>query len=148
MTARRKRTIPLNLDGYTDLPPGKIANVVTYLQRPPPAGAAAEAPAFPIRRVERPTLDWYRDLYRRIGEDWLWFSATAMLDDDLAAILHSPSTRILALEKAGRATGLAELSFATPGEVEIVMFGVVPEATGTKAKSQSPERLVARDLSA
>jgi hypothetical protein len=26
------KTIPLTLDGYTDLPPGKIANLVTYLE--------------------------------------------------------------------------------------------------------------------
>ena len=56
-----------------------------------------------------------------------------MPDDKLAAILDDPATMVLALERDGLATGLAELSFAKPGEVEIVMFGVVPQATGTGA---------------
>ncbi len=133
MTENQAGTIPLVLDGYTDLPPGKIANVVTYLERRPPAAAPAPLPGFAIRHVEKPGLAWYRDLYRRIGENWLWFSMAVMPDDKLAAILNDPATVVLALEQDGRATGLAELSFAIPGEVEVVMFGVVPEATGTGA---------------
>ena len=134
MTDKHTHTIPLDLDGYTDLPPGKIANVVTYLERKVSETAVPPRPHdLPIRHVERPSVAWYRDLYRRIGEDWLWFSRAVMPDDALAAILDDPATMVLALEQGGRATGLAELSFAKPGEVEIVMFGVVPEATGTGA---------------
>ena len=55
-------------DGYSDVPAGKIAAVVTHLEmtarpapRPDPAGA------WTLRRVEVPPLDWYRDLYRRVG---------------------------------------------------------------------------------
>ena len=126
-------TIPLALDGYTDLPPGKLANVVTYFQRKPPDRAAPPLPGFAIRHVERPEVAWYRDLYRRIGEDWLWFSKAVMPDERLAAILRNPTTMILVLEQDGLATGLAELGLAKPGEIEIVMFGVVPRATGTGA---------------
>ena len=53
--------------------------------------------------------------------------------DALAALLSNPATTILAYERNGLAMGLAELDFAKPGEVEIAMFGVVPEATGTGA---------------
>ena len=56
-------------DGYSDVPAGKIAAVVTHLEmtarpapRPDPAGA------WTLRRVDAPALDWYRDLYRRVGE--------------------------------------------------------------------------------
>ena len=133
MTDKAKRTIALKLDGYTDLPPGKIANVVTYLERDVPETAAPVRPDFPIRHVEKPDIAWYRDIFRRVGEDWLWFSVAVMPDDKLAAILGDPATHVLALEQEGRAIGFAELSFATPGEVEIVMFGVVQEATGTGA---------------
>jgi GNAT superfamily N-acetyltransferase len=56
-----------------------------------------------------------------------------MPDRRLAALLTDPSTEVLALEREdGLAVGLAELHH-TLGEVEIAMFGVVPEATGTGA---------------
>lgn len=126
-------TMLLSLDGYSDLPPGKIANVVTYLERRPPQVVTPPDPRFTVRRVQRPDLAWYRDLYRRIGENWLWFSRTLMSAEALAALLDDPATTILAYERDELAMGLAELRFATVGEVEIAMFGVVPEATGTGA---------------
>ena len=52
----RIRQSALNLDGYTDLPPGKIATIVTYLEmREPPA-------CLPIRQPE----DW---TLQRIDQD-------------------------------------------------------------------------------
>ena len=67
-----------------------------------------------------------------------------MPDAELSALLNAPTTVVLALEQKGRATGLAEMSFATPGEVEIVMFGVVPEAVGTGAARALMEAALAR----
>jgi GNAT superfamily N-acetyltransferase len=127
-------TFPVRLDGYTDLPPGKIANVVTFLERtgPPPAAPAAHA-AFAVRRVANPSVGWFRALYRRIGEDWLWFSAAVMPDERLAAEISRPTIEILALTRDGEDVGLAEIDFSGDGEAEIVTFGVVAEATGTGA---------------
>jgi GNAT superfamily N-acetyltransferase len=128
------KTIPLTLDGYTDLPRGKIANVVTYLELTAPPGVPRTARIdLAVRRLPKPDLDWYRGLYRRIGERWLWFSRAVMSDTDLRRRLADPSTEIHLLEGDGSALGFAELSHHVPGEVEIAMFGVVPEATGTGA---------------
>jgi len=134
-------TIALDLDGYTDLPPGRIANVVTYLEmteRPAPAAAPDGAGDRTVRHVEKPDLDSYRDLYRRIGTDWLWFSRAVMSDDELRALLAKPTTEIHFLEQDGVPIGLAELHHGEggPANVEIAMFGVVPEATGTGAARQ------------
>jgi GNAT superfamily N-acetyltransferase len=128
------QTIPLTLDGYTDLPPGKIANVVTYLEMmAPPSLPRAVRADLVVRRRPNPELGWYRGLYRRIGEAWLWFSRAVMADEELAHRLADPATEIHVLEGDGGALGFAELSRHVPGEVEIAMFGVVPEATGTGA---------------
>ena len=128
------QTIPLTLDGYTDLPPGKIANVVTYLEMAaPPSLQRAIRPDLVVRRLPNPELGWYRGLYRRIGEAWLWFSRAVMQDEALAQRLADPATEIHLLEGNRGALGFAELSRHVPGEVEIAMFGVVPEATGTGA---------------
>jgi GNAT superfamily N-acetyltransferase len=125
-------TFPVLLDGYTELPPGKIANVVTFLEmtEPPPV-IRRDVPGVSVERVERPEPGWYRALYSRIGEQWLWFSRAVMSDTDLRRLLQAPATRVLTARKDGLDLGLAELDYGVPGEVEIAMFGVVPEAVGT-----------------
>jgi GNAT superfamily N-acetyltransferase len=128
-------TIEIDLDGYTDLPVGKIANIVTFLEMlTPPGQRSARFPSgLRVRTVDHPPLAWYRDLYRRIGEDWLWFSRAVIADEELARLLGQPGTEIIALERSdGIAVGLAELH-RHRDEVEIALFGVVPEATGTGA---------------
>jgi len=126
-------SIPLDLDGYTDLPPGLIANVVTYLEmREPPAGRRATRTDLRVRRVETPDTDAYRALYRRIGEPWLWFSRAVMPEEELAALLADPRTETRYLEDAAGPIGLSEIHLGER-EVEIAMFGVVPEAAGRGA---------------
>lgn len=137
-------TLSIRLDGYTDLPPGKIANVVTFLERTEPPTAPPPADAdFAIRRVANPTIDWFRALYSRIGQDWLWFSATVMPEERLAAYIGQPTVEILALTKNGEDIGLAEIDFSTNGEAEIVTFGVVAEAIGTGAARHLMEHALA-----
>jgi len=121
-------------DGYSDVPAGKIAAVVTHLEmterpalRPDPPGA------WTLRRAEIPGLDWYRDLHRRVGEEWLWFSRLRMPASELTAILHSPLVEVYALEHAGRGEGLLELDFREAGQCEIVYFGVTAKLIGSGA---------------
>jgi GNAT superfamily N-acetyltransferase len=125
-------TFPVLLDGYTDLPPGKIANVVTFLEttRPPPAPARPAA-GVSVERVSSPEPGWYRALYSRIGEQWLWFSRAVMPDADLRALLQSPQASVLVARANGKDVGLVELDRPAPDEIEISTFGVVPEAIGT-----------------
>ena len=121
-------------DGYSDVPAGKIAAIVTHLEmtarpapRPDPAGA------WTLRRVETPPLDWFRDLYRRVGEEWLWFSRIRMPDAELSAIIHSPLVEVYALEHEGRDEGLLELDFRDAGQCEIAFFGVSAKWIGSGA---------------
>ena len=97
-------------DGYTDLPPGKLASVVTYLEMRtrPPLQATPTTSDFNIRRVTHPDLDWYRELYREIGEPWLWFSRLRISDDELRGILYDPAVDVFALSHAGADHGLLE----------------------------------------
>ena len=121
-------------DGYSDVPAGKIAAVVTHLEMterpvlpPTPSGP------WTLRHVERPDLAWYRDLYRRVGEEWLWFSRLRLSDDKLAARLHHPDVETHALLADGRDEGLLELDFREPEVCEIGMFGVTPKLIGSGA---------------
>jgi GNAT superfamily N-acetyltransferase len=121
-------------DGHSDVPAGKIAAIVTHLEmtarpapRPDPAGA------WSLRRVDSPGLDWFRDLYRRVGEEWLWFSRIRMPDAELAERLHSPGVEVYALVDGESDEGLLELDFRESGQCEIGMFGVTAKLVGRGA---------------
>jgi ribosomal protein S18 acetylase RimI-like enzyme len=121
-------------DGYSDIPAGKIAAVVTHLEMTVrPAPRSDPAGAWTLRRVDAPALDWYRDLYCRVGRPWLWISRIRMPDAELAAIIQSPQMEIYALVPEGCDEGLLEMDFREPGQCEIVSFGVTEKLVGTGA---------------
>jgi GNAT superfamily N-acetyltransferase len=124
----------LNLNGYTDLPAGKIATVVTYLEMRarPRLRRAARPDGWSLVRIHA-DRDRYRALFRAVGEPWLWFSRAVMPDEALAAILESPEVDAYALHDGTRDIGLLELDFRSGGECELAFFGVVPEAIGQGA---------------
>jgi len=121
-------------DGYSDVPAGKIAAVVTHLEMTArPAPSPDPSGAWTLRKLETPGLDWFRDLYRRVGEEWLWFSRLQMSDADLAAIIQSPLVEVHALVQDGRDEGLLELDFREPGQCELAFFGVTAKLIGSGA---------------
>jgi hypothetical protein len=102
------KTLEISLDGYTDLPAGKIANVVTYLEMtaPPPPRPAPDRPDLVFRRIPEPDVDWYRSTIRLIGEEWLWYSPLVMPEAELAALLRDPLREVHALERDGETVGI------------------------------------------
>ncbi|MCA1380199.1 MULTISPECIES: GNAT family N-acetyltransferase [unclassified Bradyrhizobium] len=121
-------------DGYSDVPNGKIAAIVTHLEMTAPPARRDDPPgAWTLRKVDAPALPWYRDLFRRVGEGWLWFSRARMTDAELAAIIHAPGIEVYALVLDGRDEGLLELDFREPGQCELTYFGVTSSLIGTGA---------------
>lgn len=123
-----------------DVPAGKVAAIVTFLEmRTQPAPLPApDAPHLSLRHVTAPETGWYRDLFRRIGEDWLWYSRLQMSEAQLAAIIGSPDVEIYALSRTqpdGTSIdiGLVDLDFRTEGEAELAFFGLVAGETGSGA---------------
>jgi GNAT superfamily N-acetyltransferase len=121
-------------DGYTDLAPGKIASVVIYVEMTErPAQPAASSSQVRLRRIEQPSLDWYRSRYGRAGARWLWFSRLEMGDQQLASLLQRSTTEVLVAEHEAHGTneiGLAELDRSDPANVEITSFALFPEWFG------------------
>lgn len=123
-------------DGYSAVPAGKIANVVTcleMLEKPTAKPARPAEPGLTIERWEHPDLTEYRALFRAIGEEWMWFSRLVMPDEELRAILSHPEVHVYALTHGGRRIGLLELDFRTEGECELAFFGLVTDAIGQGA---------------
>ena len=56
--------------------------------------------SFPRQFMEVPAL------FRRTGEDWLWFSRLAMTDDALRAIIHDPAVEVYPLMVGEQEAGL------------------------------------------
>lgn len=123
-------------DGYSDVPPGKIAAVVTNLEMTAraPSRPGTEIPEVTVRAVPSPDVAWYRDLYTRIGaDDWLWFSRLKLTAEALEAKIRHPRVEIFTLTTQGRDEGLLELSFEIEGECELLFFGVTKRLLGQGA---------------
>jgi GNAT superfamily N-acetyltransferase len=148
-------------DGYGDVPPGKIASVVTSLEMFAPAAPRTEgrrgrdvtadvtdandgADRWDLRHVERPEPDWYRDLFKRVGESWLWFSRLMMPNHELTAVIHDPRVDVFALWAGDRAEGLLELDFRVDDECELSFFGVTPPTIGSGAGRHMMNHAIAR----
>ncbi|HUY84045.1 MAG TPA: GNAT family N-acetyltransferase [Steroidobacteraceae bacterium] len=133
-------------DGYSDVPPGKLAAVVTCLEMRAAAAPRAERadPAWTLRRVEDPDPDWYRDLYRRVGLEWLWFSRLALPTAGLRAIIGNARVEVYALRLEGRDEGLLELDFRIVPECELAFFGLTGVARGRGAGRWLMNRAVER----
>lgn len=119
-------------DGYTDLAPGQIAALTTYLRHdlaelPPRPGLPAPYALVPLRADE---ASRYLTLFRAIGQDWLWFGRIAASAEALAALLAAPQVEALALVGPEGDIGLLELDFRQAEEPELAYFGLVPGAIG------------------
>ncbi|UPA23296.1 GNAT family N-acetyltransferase [Shinella oryzae] len=133
-------------DGYSDVPAGKLAAVVTHLEmrKPPQPGHDPEQPGITLAHVEMPDTAWYRDLYARVGTDWLWDSRLRMAEADLSAILTDPDVEVYAVMKDGRAEGLLELDFREEGACELAFFGLTPAMVGNGTGRWLMNRAIAR----
>ena len=114
--------------GLDPVPAGHVAAVVTFLEmtrRP----TAAPIPESPLRLERWPQVDpgRYRDLFRRVGAKWLWFSRLALADD---ALLAQVAQVHAVIDPSGEAAGLLELDFRVAGECLIRFLGLVPALAG------------------
>jgi GNAT superfamily N-acetyltransferase len=113
-------------NGYYELPKGKLANVVTFLEmtakpsralKPMPEGVRLE-------RIDAKNLDLYRTWFRAVGEDLMWFSRMIMSDDKLASILSDPKIDSYALMRGDEFCGLLELDYKPAPDAELAFFGL------------------------
>lgn len=122
------------------VPKGKLRVVVTYLEmRAPPDDLEVDDPevddpspeaGLSIEPTEMVSVPFYRELYARIGEAWLWSGRTRLDDAALGRIISDPATSFQILRGPdGDPAGYAEMSAPTD-DVELAYFGLVPAFTG------------------
>ena len=83
-----------------------------------------------LARLRGADLRRYRDLFRAVGADYLWFSRLRLDDAALGAILAAPAVEAFALLGPSGDIGLLELDFRDPHAAELAFFGLVAGAIG------------------
>ena len=119
-------------NGYYDLPPGKLANVVTCLEmNANPQAAAKPLPAgYSLRVIDPADLDGYRGLFRKVGEDIMWFSRLIMADEKLKGILGHAQVESYGLYHDDLAIGILELDFRDMPNCELAFLGLAKDVIG------------------
>jgi GNAT superfamily N-acetyltransferase len=116
---------------YEPVPDGELATVVTYLEMHAPPGGDVPSSQLSLRRMERPTAEQYRALFRLVGAPWLWFSRLVLDDATLESIIRDPKVELYAVaDEEDRDAGMLELDFRQPHECELAFVGLVPELSG------------------
>lgn len=106
----------------------RVDVTITYLeQREKPGLPAPPRPRakVAIMRAEDPPVEFYRYLYRLVGDPHFWVSRRRLPDNELAAIIKDPAVRLYILYVGGVPAGLAEID-ARGAEVELKFFGIAP----------------------
>ena len=127
---------PVLENGFYDVPPGRVATVVTHLEMhaPAPLRPRTAPDGVSFTSMSAPTPGWYRDLFTRVGgHEWMWFSRLKMTDEALSGILDDPKVDVYALVVNGHAEGLLELDFRQEGACELAFLGVTETLIGTGA---------------
>ncbi|MEM7521228.1 MAG: GNAT family N-acetyltransferase [Pseudomonadota bacterium] len=121
-------------NGYHDVPTGKVAMVVTYLQMfAPPAPRPAALPDGVQFRSVTADVVWFKDVFARVGAPWLWFGRLTYSDDALATVLMDPMVEHYTLRVDGQDEALLELDFRQDSECELSYFGLTEKLIGTGA---------------
>ena len=113
---------------------GTLRCTVTSLEMTArPAHAPVALPAgrkIALLRARRPGAAFYRYLYDRVGEEWLWYERRAMDDEALSAIIDDERVEIYVLYDDGVPAGFFELDRREEPEIELAYFGLIPEFIG------------------
>lgn len=83
-----------------------------------------------LLRLDPPTADFYRYLYRTVGEAWGWTDRAEMDDEELLKVITDPHVDVFVLYVGGVPAGFFELDRRVDGEVELRHFGLVPDFWG------------------
>jgi len=126
-------TLAISLTGTTDLPPGKIAAIVTSLEmfaappvKPDPPGTEG----FSLEPLRAADTARYLAIYRGLGERWMWFSRLVKPPAHTEAILADAGVLCFAARHDGRDVGLLELDFRVTAEGELAFFGLEQSVVG------------------
>lgn len=134
-------------DGYHFLPPGRLAVFTMFLRHPlrnvPQPASLPDG--FRLERISGDEIIRYRQLFRAIGQDWLWFGRLKLDDAALASLLsHADHEAMILVDRHGDC-GLVELDFRED-EPELAYLGLLPRLIGQGVGRALAELALARAI--
>jgi GNAT superfamily N-acetyltransferase len=93
-----------------------------------PATLAEPAPR--IERIEHCSVEFFRFLYRQVGEAYHWTDRLRWGDERIRAHLATPGVSLWVMSWEGAAAGYFELREHEDRSAEIAYFGLLPEFIG------------------
>ena len=81
---------------------------------------------FSLNRTLGISVEDYLSIYRAVGRDYLWNYRPGQTHEEIATILHSPSTWMYLLKDGATTVGMAEIDATNPKSLELVHFGLIP----------------------
>ncbi len=139
-----------------DMKPAELDVTTIELEmRERPTRATVPIPAghYAVMRVDKPSCPFYRYLYKRVGEPWLWVDRAKLSDAALEAEIAAEAVEIYVLYASGEPVGYVELDRRPKPDIRIAYFGLAPGYIGRglgryllnwaidQAWSYGPERL-------
>jgi GNAT superfamily N-acetyltransferase len=116
---------------YARLSRNAIGSVITYLEmaeRRPPLGASSD---LRLERLLKPRGDRYRQLFKKVGQTWLWFERLTLTNRDLRLLIQDPAVEIYSvIDSTDVEVGFVELDFRQKQSCNLAYIGLVPELTG------------------
>ena len=109
---------------------GELAAIVTFLEMRESPRVEVPSSELSLRRIENPDPAQYRELFRKVGSPWLWFSRLIMDDARLTAIIGDPGVELFTVTDGENEVGMLELDFREVGECELSFVGLVPQLSG------------------
>jgi ribosomal protein S18 acetylase RimI-like enzyme len=113
----------------TSIPDMLVTTYVQMTRREQFCPAFIEAPGITIKTFIAPDVDFYREVYRAVGEQYRWRDRLIMPDAELKAALAKPGTSVHVMYDGDQIAGYVEL-VKSGNKIEIAYFGVCPAFQG------------------
>lgn len=113
-----------------EIPEGHIPTIITYLEMNKRPDIESFGSPLKIIRWEKPDPVEYLDLFRAVGERWMWTSRLLLDETTLCQAIHHEAVEIYTVMEEDMRVGVLELDFRQTGQCEIGFFGLIPDLAG------------------
>jgi len=100
------------------------------MRRQPTQVVSSPREGIEITKVDKPSVEFYRHLYRSVGEQYNWVDRLVLSDERLRSIIQDDQVDVFVVSVSGETAGYSELDRRASNEIELVYFGLFPDFLG------------------